>query len=700
MICCLNPVCDNPPLTEDTNHCPNCQASLVILRNRYRPIKSLSSGGFGKTYLAEDIDKLNEYCVIKQFAPQVQGTKGFEGAKKLFELEARRLQQLGEYPQIPRLLAYFEENNRLYLLQQFIDGENLSQELEQQGVFDEEKILHLLFEILEILQVVHQQKVIHRDIKPENIIRRSSDSKLVLIDFGASKQWSETIMSAQGTMIGSFGYVPIEQIQDGKAYPSSDLYSLGATCFHLLSGIRPWELWYRKGYSWVDNWRNALASSSGREHLKQPISQELGKILDGLLQEDYGKRYQSVEEVLEDLNSSSLASEISEQHFVKTQTYFSSSEIPQTIIKSRETKRNFSDKVSAFLSKMPIRKIHFKELLLIVGGVLLAGVGGYGMRNMIFTNPQVKENQQNIDYQKLALAKTLRGGQGKNCYVYTVAISPDGKTLVNGSDDKTIKFWDFQTKELLDTIQENNQIRSIAISPDGQTLVSGSKNGTVKVWDFKTRKATKNFQGHTKTIRSMIISSDGKTLITGSRDKTIKIWNLQTGELKQEFTNHKSSILSLALSPDDKTLISGSFNGRIKIYNLETGQVENQFFKYNQWVTSLALTQDGKTLISGSADKSGDGSIQIWNLETLDSSKEPIIINHESSIYSLTITQDDINLITGSSDGSIKIVNLQTREIEKELQQHKRPINSLVISPNGKSLISGNGYCRVNIWQI
>lgn len=691
MICCLNPVCDNPPLTEDTNRCPNCQASLVILRNRYRPIKSLSSGGFGKTYLAEDIDKLNEYCVIKQFAPQVQGTAGFEGAKKLFESEARRLQQLGENPNIPRLLAYFEENSRLYLLQQFINGKNLFQELEQQGIFDEKKILHLMFEILEILQVVHQQKVIHRDIKPENIIRRSSDGRLVLIDFGASKQWSETIMSIQGTMIGSFGYVPIEQIQDGKAYPSSDLYSLGATCFHLLSGIRPWELWYRQGYNWVNNWLS---------HLPQPVSQELAEIIDGLLQEDHGKRYQSVEEVLEDLNSS-FPLEASEQNFVKVNTSFSASEVPETIIKSRETKRNFSDKVSAFLSKMPIRKIHLKELLLIVSGVLLAGVGGYGMRNMIFTNPQVKENQQIIDYQKLALAKTLTGGQGKNCHVYTVAISPDGKTLVNGSDDKTIKFWDFQTKELLDTIQENNQIRSIAISPNGQTLVSGSKNGTVKVWDFKTRKPKKAFQGHRKIIRSMIISNDGKTLVTGSSDKTIKIWNLQTGELKQEFTNHKSSILSLALSPDEKTLISGSFDGKIKIYNLETGKLENQLLKLNQWITSLAITQDGKKLISGSANKSGDGSIQIWNLETVDSSKEPITINHESSIYSLTITQDDKNLITGSSDGSIKILDLQTKEIEENVvQKHKRPVNSLVISPNGKSLISGNGYCKVNIWQI
>ena len=103
------------------------------------------------------------------------------------------------------------------------------------------------------------------------------------------------------------------------------------------------------------------------------------------------------------------------------------------------------------------------------------------------------------------------------------------KTLVNGSDDKTIKFWDFQTKELLDTIQENNQIRSIAISPDGQTLVSGSKNGTVKVWDFKTRKATKIFQGHTKTIRSMIISSDGKTLIL-----VVAIKHSKYGICKQE----------------------------------------------------------------------------------------------------------------------------------------------------------------------
>jgi serine/threonine protein kinase len=262
--------------------CSNCGTGLVVLRNRYRPIKSLGGGGFGKTYLAEDIDKLNEHCVIKQFAPKVQGKGALNKATELFEQEAKRLQQLDKHPQIPTLLAYFDEDNRLYLVQEFIDGQNLLAELQQQGIFNEQKIKELLLDLLDILKTVHQHKVIHRDIKPENIIRRS-DGKLVLIDFGASKQLTATVMTKPGTTIGSFGYAPLEQMQGGEAYPASDLYSVGATCFHLLSGIHPWELWQRQGYGWVASWRS---------HLQQPVSQELGWMLDKLLQEEYQQRSQ------------------------------------------------------------------------------------------------------------------------------------------------------------------------------------------------------------------------------------------------------------------------------------------------------------------------------------------------------------------------------------------------------------------------
>ncbi|KOP24673.1 hypothetical protein AMR41_18775 [Hapalosiphon sp. MRB220] len=327
MTCCLNPACHNPPHSDITKFCSHCGTGLVVLRNRYRPIKSLGGGGFGKTYLAEDIDKLNEHCVIKQFAPQVQGTAALQKATELFEQEARRLQQLGEHPQIPTLLAYFEQDHRLYLVQQFINGQNLLDELQQQGIFNEQKVKELLLDLLDILKTVHQQKVIHRDIKPENIIRRG-DGKLVLIDFGASKQLTATVMTQVGTTIGSFGYAPLEQMQGGEAYPASDLYSVGATCFHLLSGIHPWELWKRQGYGWVTSWR---------QHLSQPVSQNLGSVLDKLLQDEYQQRYQSAGEVLQALNSQPkptvkpVTPSITPQPQGVRQSFTSSGNLPKTL---------------------------------------------------------------------------------------------------------------------------------------------------------------------------------------------------------------------------------------------------------------------------------------------------------------------------------------------------------------------------------
>ena len=291
-ICCLNPECDNPSVTEDTKFCPSCGIPLVVLRNRYQPLKPLGGGGFAKTYLAVDIDKLNSECVIKQLAPQTQGTAGLQKATALFLQEAQQLQQLGEHPQIPALLAYFAQDNRLYLVQQFIEGENLLTELANQGIFNEAKIRELLQDVLPVLQVIHSQEIIHRDIKPENIMRRRSDGKLILIDFGASKQLQGTVKT--GTNIGTFGYSAVEQMQDGRVYPSSDLYSIGATCFHLLTGIHPWELWREDGYGWVKQWRN---------YVKQAVTLELGQILDKLLHKDAQFRYQSAEEVLQDLNS-------------------------------------------------------------------------------------------------------------------------------------------------------------------------------------------------------------------------------------------------------------------------------------------------------------------------------------------------------------------------------------------------------------
>ncbi|MEG5163901.1 bifunctional serine/threonine-protein kinase/formylglycine-generating enzyme family protein [Microcoleus sp. AT3-A2] len=297
MICCINPNCKKPENPGGRTHCIDCHLELVpILRNRYRMIGFLGAGGFGRTYLAKDIDRLNQRCVVKQLAPNVQGTWAINKAVELFQQEARQLQQLGQHPQIPSLDAYFEDNKYLYLVQQFVDGDNLLTLFQNQGTLQESQVKQLLLELLPVLKFIHEQKIIHRDIKPENIMRRRSDGLLVLIDFGVSKQLSGTVMSRLGTKIGSDGYAPIEQMKGGEAYPASDLFSLGATAFHLLTGLYPFDLWVDQGYSWTANWQ---------QHLKSPIDKGLEVILSKLLAKDIQQRYQSAEEVLRDFQRQS-----------------------------------------------------------------------------------------------------------------------------------------------------------------------------------------------------------------------------------------------------------------------------------------------------------------------------------------------------------------------------------------------------------
>jgi serine/threonine protein kinase len=285
---CLNPDCLAVNL-ENHRFCQKCGKSLW-LKERYQALKLIGQGGFGKTFLAIDHDKPSKpHCVIKQFFPQMEETGGLAKAEQLFAEEAKRLDELGHHDQIPSLLAYFTIDDEQYLVQEYVEGENLEEELQRSGVFSQDKIIDLLSDLLPVLDFIHAVPIIHRDIKPENIIRRTKDQKLVLVDFGAAKRITLTNRSVTGTMIGSAEYVAPEQI-NGKAIVASDLYSLGVTCLHLLTGISPLQLFDSDDFEWV--WRQYLASNI--------VSDQLGNILDKLIMPGTKKRYKSVEEIKKD----------------------------------------------------------------------------------------------------------------------------------------------------------------------------------------------------------------------------------------------------------------------------------------------------------------------------------------------------------------------------------------------------------------
>ncbi|MBD2245889.1 serine/threonine protein kinase [Nostoc sp. FACHB-888] len=270
------------------------------LRNRFEIVKHLGSGGSGDTYLAVDLDLPGRpHCVVKHFQPKDSNPAILPIAKSLFDREAEVLYQLGnDHDQIPRLFAHFNEDGDFYLVQEFIDGHALTQEIVPGQRLSENAVLNLLKEILEVLSFVHQNNIIHRDIKPQNLMRRHSDQKIVLIDFGSIKKIG-ALGAGLTIAVGTPGYMPSEQAK-GKPRLCSDIYALGMIGIQALTGLIPEQLQEDPNTGEV-LWRH-----------QAQVSNVLADILDTMVRDRFSQRYQSASEALQALNSDLVLSKSSE----------------------------------------------------------------------------------------------------------------------------------------------------------------------------------------------------------------------------------------------------------------------------------------------------------------------------------------------------------------------------------------------------
>jgi len=604
---CLNPDCQNPQNLDGRKYCLVC-GSKLLLKDQYQAIKPIGEGGFGRTFLAEDANRLNAHCVIKQFFPLPQIQNNIEAmtkATQLFKQEARQLLELGEkHQQIPTLYGYFEQEQRLYLVQQFIDGHDLSKELEQGGVFNEEQIRELLNNLLPVLQFIHDHQVVHRDIKPTNILRSKVDGKFVLIDFGVAKQLAGTNMSRASTKPGTEGFAPIEQLRGGKAFPASDLYSLGVTCIHLLTNAELDVLYNPLQGSWV--WRSYLRQK-GRD-----VSDQLSQVLDKLLKEYVKHRYQSATEVLKDLNSKPnppspplplpppppLPTESKTWQCIHTLTGHSGSIRAVAISPDGKTVASGSaDKIISIW---------------------------------------------NLDSGKLI--QTLTGHAN---WVRSVAISPDGQTLVSCSADKTIKIWNLSSGKLIQTLTgHGNGVSSVAISPDGKTIISGSDDGKLKLWELNSGNLIYTLTGHTGYVLSVSISPNGKTIASGCGE-IVKLWDLSSTNLICTLSEHSGWVRSVAFSKDSQTIASASEDSTIKLW--QDGKLIRTLTGHLGRVTSVATKPDGKTIITGGGDK----TIKIWQFDS--GQLMHALRGHSDSVWSVAFSMDEQTIASGSADNTIKI---------------------------------------------
>lgn len=635
---CLNPYCSRRQNSEAAKFCSHCGFKL-LLGDRYRAVEPIGRGGFGRTFRAIDEYKPSHpTCVIKQFFPLRQNLQDMDRSHDLFRREAIQLERLGQHPQIPELLAHFEQDDYHYLVQEYIDGRNLAEELEEHGPFTELQVWYLLNDLLPVLEFLHTHQVIHRDIKPQNIIRRHTNRQSVLVDFGAAKSVAGVDFGRTGTSIGSPEFAAPEQAI-GKATYMSDLYSLGVTCIYLMTQIRPSELFDTEEGCWA--WRS---------HLPSGIHGPFGELLDRLLQAPLKRRYQSAREVLTDLNSPAVRASLG-------MTEGAAIKVPAPAF--RPAAPSSSTLVNPPAAPLPTTALP--------------------------------------EFETMPLWTCHRTLTGHVSWVRSVGFHPIEPLLASGSGDRTLKIWHQDTGELKRTISAHTSwVRAIALSPNGDLLASCSNDRTIKLWDWQTGELQHTLTGHTDWVRAIAFSPNSDGLLSGSQDKTLSLWQASTGKRLMTLTGHTHWVTAVAYFPRSDSgnlLISGSRDTTIRLWSGSTGKLLTLLEGHTGSVNALTVSPIAQLLASASEDR----TIRVWNLQT--GSLLHILAGHQGAVNAIAISPDSTLLVSGSHDKTVKLWCLKTGSLLQTLTGHSNWVWSVAFSPHGELIASGGWDATIKLWH-
>ncbi|MDF5725797.1 MAG: serine/threonine protein kinase [Rhizonema sp. PD37] len=593
----------------------------MLIQERYRLLKQIGQGGFSKTFFAVDESQFPPVpCVVQQFWQQNQ-------TLEVFEQKVQQLKQLGKHPQIPILLAHFQQEDSFYVVQEFIEGTNLATLVEKVGVFSEVQTWQLLEKLLPVVKFFHDRNIIHCDIKPQNIIFKSSsttsEGEMVLIDFSTAQLGTAIDFMTTEPGIGSPEYASPEQVK-GKPVFASDLYSLGMTCIYLLTLISPFDLFdHNNCCVW-------------QQYLTTKISDKLSKILDKLVKTDIPQRFQSADEVMQAMGIPSPLP------------------IPNVLVPS--TTYTLTQDCYALSSV-----------------------------NSIAISPNHQTLASCHDDKKIRLwdletQKVIHTFVGHSQAVRSLAFSPDGKVLATASDDKTIKLWNLDTcQEIFTLCGHTHAVKSVAFSPISPSqeeyvpiLASGSWDKTIKIWNVNTGTEICTLTGHQLQVSAVAFSPQGELLASASLDRTIRLWNISIDSslptvsfqpilLEKELKNrpqytllgtlsgHAWAVLTVAFSPDGKILATGSEDNTIKLWQVNTGKIIDTLPGHSWSVVALAFSTDGEMLVSGSWDK----TVKLWRVHT---KKEIVTLSgHVDSVSAVAVSPDAQLIASGSRDKTIKL---------------------------------------------
>ncbi|NES77744.1 MULTISPECIES: serine/threonine-protein kinase [Okeania] len=703
-----------------------------ILDGRYQIIKIIESGEIGHAYLALDIRRPGEaQCFIKHLQPSIYDRRLINIVRDRFQKEAQMLEKLSQHDRIPKLLAYFEEDREFFLVQSFIPGQSLDNEILPGKPLSEKQVILIINEVLEILVFVHENSVIHRDIKPANLIRRKSDNQLVLIDFGAVKEINIGQQNPTAR-IGTMEYMPIEQFEYNPQL-NSDIYALGMIGIQAITGLPSSELSKLK-----DN-ENGEKKEIFWRYLTN-CSTSLADILDKMVRYNFHERYQSAAEVIADLKKinefPSFATdnkEIYREEVIRRASDRGDisivgrrilDELRESLELSREETEIIEDEVLNPYRKYRMKGERYEE-------TLKAAIQE--------EYPFSQETRQELERLQQILGLTQEDIELIENRVLPKSLLTKFKKIFSNNNKQSsfnwqlilgfiatliviifaiyryLKFQNYLQLRQQQVLQQQEQesakfnfVKNLYIERNYEecinqgTLISEKSSIFAEAQSLlQNCQQGLNWQNYqvedlsrfNASIGALAFSDNGENLVTGSRDTTVKILEVPTGKIINTLAADDSPIWSVALNNNGTKLVVGTYDWRVMIWNLETGEL---FRVFEHWapVWSVAMSSDNQTIASASGDK----TVKVWDLET-----GFLIFNfpdHSDVVYSIAISPDGRILVSGSADQTIKIEDLYTGELINTLTGHEGVIRSVDISPDGEKIVSGSYDNTIKIWSL